>query len=328
MPGINKFIDLHLHLDGAITADIARRLADISSVTLPEDDNELEKQIHVSEDCTSLTEFLEKFALPGSLMQTYESLSEAVYLVCESLKKQGLIYAEIRFAPQLHTNGNMEQEDAILAALDGLKRSSMKANLILCMMRGEGNEAQNAVTLELTKKYLVDDGGVVALDLAGAEALFPTDWYKEDFEKAKAYNIPFTIHAGEAAGPESVRLAIEYGAKRIGHGIRAKEDAAVLQVVKESGVTLDMCPTSEKQTHAIEDMSQFPFIEYMNQGIKVTLNTDDPAIENTTIAGEYDYMEKEFGLTLEQEIKSLEYAIDAAFTTDEVKQQLKESIRQ
>ncbi|MBQ7214951.1 MAG: adenosine deaminase [Synergistaceae bacterium] len=319
-----KYIDLHLHLDGAITVDIAKRLACLQGITLPvSDDNALEKLLTVPEDCTSLNDFLKCFALPLSLMQTYTGLKESVRLVAENIRSQGVIYAEIRYAPQLHTSNGMTQEDAVRAALDGLKETSLKANLILCFMRGEENDDANAETLELARKYLVQDGGVVAVDLAGAEAIYPTENYRELFRRAKKYGIPFTIHAGEAAGPESVRAAVEFGAARIGHGIRMYTSPDVMALVKSRGVTLEVCPTSSRQTHVLEDMSEYPFMKYLAEGIRVTLNTDDMAIEGTTLAEEFRYIEKNYGLTPEQRHMILNYAVDAAFTTDEVKYRLR-----
>ncbi|MCR5477890.1 MAG: adenosine deaminase [Lachnospiraceae bacterium] len=320
----DRYIDLHLHLDGAITTDIAKQLAQIQGIELPaKDDAELTRLLTVPEDCESLNDFLECFALPLSLMQTPEGLSEAVRLVADNILSQSVIYAEIRFAPQLHTDQGMTQEDAIKAALEGLGKTKLKANLILCCMRGEGNEALNEETLRLAKEYLVEDGGVTAIDIAGAEAIFPTADYRELFAKAKELGIPFTIHAGEADGPESVRLAMEYGAMRIGHGVRIGEDPEVLKLAKEKGVTLEMCPTSNRQTHAIEDMSAYPLIDYLEQGLKVTLNTDDMGIEGTTLAGEFRYMEKTFGLTAQQERVLLENSVNAAFTSQAVKDELR-----
>lgn len=318
---MDKYIDLHLHLDGAITPDIACKLAAFCGIDLPNGEA-LEKRLSVSEDCASLNEFLECFALPLSLLQTKETLSEAARLVLDDAFSNGVIYAEIRFAPQLHTQNGMTQEDAVLAVLDGLKKSKGRGNIILCCMRGEGNDAANLETVELAKKYLVKDGGVVALDLAGAEGLFPTSKYRGLFAKAREYGIPFTIHAGEADGAESVRLALEYGAARIGHGVRSFEDGEVLKMLKDKAVPLEMCPTSNRQTHAVEDMSAYPFMDYMNMGLKVTLNTDDPAIERTTIAAEYEYMEKTFGLSAKQERILLENAVEAAFTDDKTKAEL------
>ena len=323
----DKYIDLHLHLDGAITMDIAKKLAALQNIKLPaENDEQLKKLLTVPDTCTSLNDFLKCFALPDALMMTQEGISEAVYLVAENIRQQGVIYAEIRFAPQNHTEKGMSQEEAVQAALEGLKRTELKANIILCCMRGEGNEAANYETLELTKKYLVEDGGVTGMDLAGAEALYPTSKYAALFDKAREYGIPFTIHAGEAAGAESVRCAIEYGAERIGHGVRIREDDSVCELVKNKGIFLEMCPTSNRQTHAVENMKDYPFIKYLNEGIKVTLNTDDMAIEGITLAEEFRYIENEFGLTSEQKKIILNNAVDAAFTSAAVKEELKKEL--
>ena len=286
----------------------------------------MEKLLSVPDDCESLNDFLQCFELPLTLLQTPEGLTEAVRLVSDNIQSQGVIYAEIRWAPQLHTDNGMTQQDAIKAALEGLKKTNLKANLILCCMRGEGNDKENNETLELAKKYLVEDGGVVAIDIAGAEALYPTSKYKDLFAKAKEYGVPFTIHAGEADGPESVKNAIEFGTKRIGHGVRSYEDPNVVELIKREGVTLEMCPTSNRQTHAIEDMSKYPFMDYLNQGVKVTLNTDDMGIERTTLANEFRYMEKNFNLTYEQEKTILLNSINAAFTSTETKDQLKRKL--
>ena len=327
MKTVSKYIGLHLHLDGAITADIAKKLAKMQGLTLPgANDDELRKKLQVSPDCVDLNEFLECFALPGSLLQTKEALSEAVRLVIEDCKAHGCVYAEIRFAPQLHTEQGMSQEDAVLASLDGLKKADIRANLILCLMRGEGNEAANEETVKLAKKYLVKDGGVVAIDIAGAEGLFPTKNYRDIFKKAKEAGIPFTIHAGEADGADSVRDALDFEASRIGHGVRSNEDESVVNDIIQKKIPLEMCPTSNRQTHAVEDMSKYPIIDYLNKGVCVTVNTDDPAIEGTSIGKEFDYLKEKFGLTAEQQKRILENSVNAAFTTDEVKDELRKKI--
>jgi len=329
---ITKFIDLHFHLDGSITVEIAKELAKLQNIKLEaKNDLELEAKLQVQENCESLNDFLSCFPLPLSLLQKKEGLRESIRLIAENISSQGVIYAEIRFAPQLHQDKGMSQEDAVKAALSGLQRIKdckipIKVNLILCLMRGDKNQKENEETLRLAKKYLVEDGGVVAIDLAGAEALFPTSNYKEIFEKAKKLGIPFTIHAGEADGPESVRTAIEFGAKRIGHGTRAYEDKSVVELIKEKGVFLEMCPTSNKQTHAIKDMKDFPFMDYLKQGINVTLNTDDMGIEGTTLKREFEYMEREFKLNYKQEKSIILNSVNAAFTSDEVKDELKRQL--
>lgn len=319
---MDKLIDLHLHLDGAITIDIAKKLARLQNISLP-DDEKLTKLLTVDKDCKSLNDFLKCFEFPLSLLQTKKALSRAVYLVCESLKSQGLIYAEIRFAPSLHTKKGLSKEDAVKACLEGLEASSLKANLILCLMRGEDNDKENYETLEICKKYLVDDAGVVALDLAGAEGLFKTEKYRDIFLKAKGEGIPFTIHAGEADGAESVRLAIEYGARRIGHGVRITEDESVIRLVKEKGIFLEMCLTSNRQTHAVENMADYPLKRFLEEGLKVTLNTDDMAIENIELSDEFEYAQKVLKITEQQTKELLLNAVDAAFTNTKTKEELR-----
>lgn len=322
-----KYIDLHLHLDGSITVEIAKKLAKLQNIKLPtEDDKELEKLIRVPSDCKNLIEFLKCFDLPLSLMQTKEGLEEATYLVLEDMKKEGNIYVEIRYAPQLHLQKGMSQEDAVKAVLQGVKRSSLHANVILCLMRGDNNDKANLETIELAKKYLVKDGGVVAIDLAGAESIYPTKKYRDIFALANKYNIPFTIHSGESEGPEGVKLAIEYGASRIGHGVRIREDKSVMELVKTKQIPLELCPTSNIQTCAVKSFEDYPLESYLNYGIKVTLNTDDPAIEGTNISNEHSLMKKFQHLSNEQQLIIVNNSIDAAFTTDAVKQELRKQI--
>ena len=266
-------IDLHCHLDGSITVEIAKKLAQLQKIELPaKTDSELLKKLSVPSDCQSLNDFLECFGLPLRLLQTKEGITEAVRLVQEDCKAQGLEYLEIRFAPQKHCVNGLSQEEVILAALEGLKQSSLHTNLILCLMRADINQSENKETIELAQKYLVKDNGVVAIDLAGAEALFKTKDFEKEFLIAKQKNIPFTIHAGEADGPESVWDAIKFGAVRIGHGVRVTEDSSLVDYLAEKQIPLEMCPTSNRCTKAIDDMSLFPLRQLMEKGVKVTIN--------------------------------------------------------
>ncbi len=323
----NHYIDLHAHLDGCITVDIARKLAAMQQITLPaETDEELLSLLSVPDTCKNLNDFLKCFDLPLSLLQTEEAMEEAVSLILSEMKEDGVIYAELRFAPQLHTQGGMSQEIAVQAALRGLKKAAVPGNLILCCMRGESNQRENLETLRLARKYLVDDGGVVALDLAGAEALFPTENYGELFAKAKEYKIPFTIHAGEATDAGDVKTAIRMGASRIGHGVRIQGNEEVIRLVKDNGIFLEMCPTSNRQTKAVANMSDYPIKDFLDRGLKVTVNTDDPAIERTTLSREFKYLKSLFDLSEEQQELLLHNAVDAAFTTGERKKELKKQL--
>src|SRR5574344_926563 len=229
-----KKIELHVHLDGSINPKFASELMhhDVK--------NEL-----IADNCTSLTEYLNKFDLPIKLLQTKENLEHFSYLLAKDLLKDDVIYAEIRFCPMLHTT-ILSPSEVIDAVLSGLKQvPELKTNLILCMMRNF-NMDKNLEIYRLAKTYY--GKGVVALDLAGDEARYKTATFKQLFDIIKMENIPFTIHAGEADGPDSVDLAIAYGAKRIGHGIRATESSETLKKLKENNITLELCPTSNLNT--------------------------------------------------------------------------------
>ena len=320
-------IDLHCLLDGSITVEIAKKLAQLQKIELPaKTDSELLKKLSVPTDCRSLNDFLECFGLPLRLLQTKEGITEAVRLVQEDCKAQGLEYLEIRFAPQKHCVNGLSQEEVILAALEGLKQSSLHTNLILCLMRADINQSENKETIELAQKYLVKDNGVVAIDLAGAEALFKTKDFEKEFLIAKQKNIPFTIHAGEADGPESVWDAIKFGAVRIGHGVRVTEDPSLVDYLAEKQIPLEMCPTSNRCTKAIDDMSLFPLRQLMEKRVKVTINTDDPAICRTNLKGELDFVTNKYGITSSEKKQLLLNAVDAAFCSDEYKNELKEKI--
>lgn len=320
-----RFAELHLHLDGAITVDIAKKLAEMQNIKLPyKNDEELSKALAVEHDCKSLNDFLKCFDLPCSLLQTKEAINEAVYLVQENIKSQGVEYAEIRFAPQLHLEKGMNMEEVVEAALAGLKRSELKCNLILCCMRMKDNYDANIETVELAHKFLIteespDDFGVVAIDLAGAEAIYKTDQFEKIFALANKLKVPFTIHAGEADGAESVKCAVSFGARRIGHGVRSIEDEKLLEEIAKKDICMEMCPTSNLLTKAITSIDKFPILKFMEKGISVTINTDDMAICQTTMKEEVDLVKNKFLLTDRQERKLFENAIKYSFAKEKIK---------
>ena len=181
-------VELHLHLDGAVSLDLAKQLTGLNL-------EELNSIMIAPNKCNNLSEYLTKFDFPGSLMQVEENLTLISKDLVDRLEKQNLIYAEIRFAPMFHTKKGLSYEEVIDAVLEGLKSNpNVKTNLILCMMRGLPRE-NNLKTIEVAEKYL--NRGVCCLDLAGAEDKYPIDEYLELFEIAKSKNIPFISHAGE-----------------------------------------------------------------------------------------------------------------------------------
>ena len=318
-------IDLHLHLDGALSLDSVRELADMQHIAVPEDDAELLRLMRVGPDCRNLDEFLEKFAFPCSLLQTKAGLTRAVSTLCAELKSQGLVYAEIRFAPAKSCEKGMSQEDAVLAALDGLREAgkSFAANLILCCMRG-ASELENTETVRLAHKYLGQ--GVCAADLAGAEALFPNGDYAEVFALARRLGVPFEIHAGEADGASSVWSALELGAARIGHGVRGAEDPLLLKQLSDNKVPLMLCPTSNVQTCVFADVADMPVRALMDAGVKITINTDDPSIEGTDLRSEWKKIINAFRLTPGEVEGIMLNCVDASFASAELKAALRSKV--
>lgn len=317
---LNCMIDLHLHLDGAISLSSARQLAAISDVSIPASDDDLLKLLRVSPNCRDLNEFLEKFAFPCSLLQTKESIKQAVVNLLSELNEQSVIYAEIRFAPQKSTDKGLSMEDAVLAAISGTENSPVKCNLILCCMRDSDNLDENLETVRLTHKYL--GKGVCAADLAGAEALFPTSDFEEVFALARELNVPFTIHAGEADGPQSIKCAIDMGASRIGHGLRAADDDSLIELLASKHIPLEMCPTSNLNTCACDSYENYPLPAFLRAGIPVTINTDDPSIEGTTIKKEFRALSEALGLNPDDILNLLFCAAKSSFASDDVKKEL------
>ena len=319
-----KRIDLHNHLDGSLPPKTILELAAMSDVALPADTvEEIKKYLTVSPDCTSLNEYLEKFAIPVSVLQTEACLEKAVYdLLCD-LEKKNVCYAEIRFAPGQHLQRGLTQTKVVSAAVSGLKKAeqdfSIRAQLILCCMRGADFEI-NKETIHVTKGFL--GNGVCCADLAGAEALFPTGDYRELFAYADKIGVPYIIHAGEADGPESIWAAISMGAKRIGHGVSAVQDEGLMQYLKDTQIPLEMCVTSNVQTKAVPGVNAHPILKMLEFGVKVTINTDNMTVSGTDMNKEFESVFKKLGMTDAQARRITVNSIESAFLSDDVKKEL------
>ncbi len=320
-----KYIDLHNHLDGSLPPETILELAKMSGVTLPaETVDAIEPYLTVSPGCTSLNEYLEKFSIPVSLLQSEACLEKAVYDTLADLAKRDVVYAELRFAPGQHLKQGLTQMQVTQAAVNGLNKAvancPISAQLILCCMRG-ADEAVNRTTIDVTKAFL--GKGVCCADLAGAEALFPTSDYRNLFQYAAGQGVPYVIHAGEAAGPESMWAAIEMGAKRIGHGIAAVQDPALMEHLKQTKTPLEVCVTSNVQTKGVASPAEHPLIRMLEFGLHVTVNTDNMTVSGTDLHKEYALAETALHMTELQKKQLLEYSIRAAFLTDTERQQLR-----
>ena len=309
--------ELHLHLDGSLRPETVWELAKEQGIRLPaESAEEVKYKMEVPEDCRTLEEYLERFDLPLLVLQRADAIERVTYELVEDLAKEGVDYAEIRFAPQLSVNGGLTQDEVVEAAIRGAERGmktypEIRVGLILCCMRGADNEALNMQTVETAKKYL---GPVVcAVDIAGAEGLFPTENFAPVFAKVREYGIPMTIHAGEAAGPDSMKTALSFGTKRIGHGVAAINDPELIRRLIDENVTLEVCVTSNYHTKVVPAIEMHPIHKLLDEGVHVTVNSDNRTCSRTTLQKEKEVLKEELGFTDEEIEKMQEYAWEARF---------------
>lgn len=314
---MQKLTELHLHLDGSLRPETVWELAREQQIGIPAADlKELRYQMKVPEDCQSLHECLKRFDLPLLVLQEADALERVTFELTEDLAKEGVTYAEIRFAPQQSMEHGLTQDQAVEAAIRGAKRGmemypSIRVGLILCCMRGEDKEALNLETVDSVRKYLGDV--VCAVDLAGAESLYPTEIFAPVFARVREYGLPMTIHAGEAAGPDSIRTALSYGTKRIGHGISAIQDPGLVEELVKENVTLEVCVTSNFQIRSVPSIKEHPIRRLFDAGVRVTVNSDNMTVSGTNVRKELELVKEVFGFT-DEEVKRLqEYAWEARF---------------
>ena len=320
--------DIHLHLDGSLSPEAVIAVAQKENIKLPTySKEELVSYLQAPEDCPSLNELLKRFDIPNLVLQSKFGLSYCTLDLLKRISDDGVKYAEIRMAPQLSTAKGLSQEEVIQTMVEALKEGEkkfgIKSNLIVCMMRGENTKEANIETVELAKKYRNDK--VVAVDIAGAEALFPNELFAFEFALVKKYGLNLTIHAGEASGPESVKSAIEFGADRIGHGIHAIADKKVCELLKTLEICLEICPKSNLDTKAIKSYDELPVRQFLDMGIKVSINSDDMTVCNTSVKKEYATLAR-LGYK-ENELREFALnTINASFADEATKQQLKKFI--
>ncbi len=311
-------IDLHLHLDGSLRPETVWEFLSKKNTIDFSDKNKIVQELSVGEDCKDLNEYLKKFEYPTRVLQNQEAMERAVKELGIDVFQQEITYAEIRFAPQLSMREGMSIDQAVEAAIQGAEIAEkqcegLRLGLILCCMRGD-NHSYNLQTVEAAKKYIGKH--VCALDLAGAEALYPTDLFEEEFRLAKKYDIPYTIHAGEAAGAESIWRALELGASRIGHGIRAIEDSSLVDYLARHEIPIEVCPISNRQTKVFPEGENYPLKELLLNGVHATLNTDNMTVSNTTLEKERKYIKKYCDITKKDIRLMEEYSKKAAFLKD------------
>lgn len=323
-------VDLHVHLDGSVSPESLIALARFQGIPLPTYDPPLLlPHMQIGEQgCESLAEYLTKFDFVLPFLQTADALAYVSTETVRQAAEHGTKYIEVRFAPQLHRERRLSADDAIRHVIRGLKLGEhqygvMARAIAICMRHHDGEK--NLEVIEAASRYC--GHGLVAVDLAGNEAAYPASLFRDVFDRAQGYGIPITIHAGEAAGPDNIAEAVErLGAVRIGHGVRAREDEEVLALLRDRRIPLELCPTSNIQTRAASGWNDYPIRDYIEHGLLVTVNTDNPGVSGTNITNEYRVLAEKFGFTM-QEMKGLILnGVEAAFLREYEKDQLRQEI--
>jgi adenosine deaminase len=316
--------DLHVHLDGSLRLSTILDLAEKQRVELPaRDEDGLRKAMHLGENCGSLVEYLKAFDVTLRVMQNEESLRRIAFELAEDAAKENVRYMEVRYAPMLHTRRGLRLTTVVESVLEGLRQAQEKhhieSNVIICGIRNVSSES----SLEMAELAVAYKGrGVVGFDLAGAEYDHPAKHHKAAFQLVRDNNINVTIHAGEAYGPESIAQAIHVcGAHRIGHGCRLRENGDLLHYVNDHRIPLECCPSSNVQTGAIRDLASHPIKLYKNLGLRVTVNTDNRLITDTTVSKELWLCHTQMGLTLKDIKQLILSGFKSAFLPFHVKQQ-------
>ena len=283
-------VELHCHLDGSLRISSILDQAEIDRIKLPfKNHDDLTAYFKIGENRGSLEDYIRRFDVTLCVMQNPKALFRFAYELIEDVSKENVRYIEVRYSPILHTKKGMTLEEALESVRKGLERGEkdfgVKSGIIVCGIRHISPGASLKLA-DLAVRY--KNRGVVGFDLAGSEENFPAKEHREAFYLIRNNNVNATIHAGEAYGPSSIHQAIhQCGANRIGHGTRLKEDKNLMDYVIDHRITLEICLTSNWQTKSVRSLYYHPFKYYYQKGMRVTLNTDNRLISDTSLTKEF-----------------------------------------
>jgi adenosine deaminase len=281
-------VELHVHLDGCLRPQTMIDLARDQGIRLPAATPGAPADAMAVKHAKSLEEYLTKYAITLSVMQTAGALERIAYEFVQDAAAEHVRYVEVRYSPLLHRPA-LTLAQAIEAPLKGFQRAERetgtKVGVIVCGIR----TLPPATSLELAQAARdYRSAGVIAFDLAGPERDHPAADHKMAFAYAAQHGMACTCHAGEGDGPESIRQALHVcGAQRIGHGTRLGEDPGLLEEVVARGIPLEMCLTSNVHTHVVDAVTGHPFRRYLERGVRVTLSTDSRLMDGITLTDEY-----------------------------------------
>ena len=294
--------ELHCHLDGSLRPETMLDLAREARVQMPKQTPEELREFMRVDDALSLEDYLRRFDVTVSVMQSEEALERIAYELAEDASEDGVRYIEVRNAPLLNVVKGLTLVQAVEAPLRGLRRAEkdfgVTGRFIICALRHFSPE-QSLEMAQLAVEF--KDDGVVAFDLAGGEKGNPAARHVGAFNYARQHNLAVTVHAGEGDGAESVREAVHVlGANRIGHGTRLIEDPDLTQYVNDRRIALEICLTSNVQTRVADTYEAHPLREYFDRGLNVTLNTDNRLMSGTTLTDEYVHAAEHLGFTVDE----------------------------
>ena len=324
---INKYknipkVELHVHLDCSLSFSVVNRIDPKIDI------EEYKSSFQAGSTCSSLNHYISCADRAIELMQSKENLELVVEDLFQQLKKDNVIYVEIRFAPLLHCSKGLNERDVVeiicKSAYSESKKNDIECGLILCTLRHYSKE-QSLKTVTLVKEFYKK--GVVGFDIAADEAGYPIDNHIEAFNYAKSNNLNITAHAGEAKGPESIWESIDkLHAKRIGHGVRCIEDPKLMNYLIQNDYHLEICLSSNIKTKTFDSFDDHPVNKIYNSSISMSLNTDGRAISVTDLAKEYSIAYKKFNWDFEKIKNCNLQAIKHAFTSNTIKKKIIERL--
>ncbi len=294
--------ELHCHLDGSVRPATLLELARDQRVLMPADDAEALRDHMRVDDARNLEDYLARFETTLSVMQTAEAMERVAYELAVDCAAEGVRYLETRYAPVLNIRSGLSMGEAVEAPLRGLRRAELETGIVARVIVTALRNQPAVTSLQLARLAVEFHGhGVVGFDLAGGEAGNPASVHAAAFAHAQENGLPCTCHAGEGAGAESVADALHNcNAHRIGHGTRLGEDPALLAEVRDRGIAVECCLTSNVQTHAAASFDTHPFRAYFDAGLQVSLNTDNRLMSGTDLVTEYGLAAKHLDFTFDE----------------------------
>jgi len=300
-----------------ITRELAAEIGEVHTL------EEIKALTTASMDCESLGEYLAKFDIPLKCIKSREGLKKISYDYVRQASLDNIKYAEMRFAPGSSLGMGLTYDDVFESIEEGLllgkKDFGIDVGMIVCAMRHVAME-DSLKMLKAAAGHI--DSGVVGCDIAGDEKSHTNMEYREFFNTARSYGMPFTIHSGECGNAQNIVEAVELGAHRIGHGIAMAGQKNIIDLCVSRKIGVEMCPTSNLQTKAVDSIGNYPFMEFLRSGVCINISTDNRTVSDTTVTRELELLNSQYNLSMEQYHKIYTDSVEMSFASDDIKHAL------